>query len=58
MSLFHLVLIKLSKPFINTVFLDKINQYSTGLFVSYSVKTQLHEKCFGQFTALLTAKAR
>jgi hypothetical protein len=33
---------------INTLLCLKINQYRTGLFVSYSVKTQLHEKCLGK----------
>jgi hypothetical protein len=37
---------------INTFASPKINQYSTGLFVSYSThgKTQLYESIFGQTT--------
>jgi hypothetical protein len=31
---------------INTYDLAKINQYQTGLFVSYSLKTQLHKSTF------------
>jgi len=50
LPLISLVLIKLLiKPIhlcINIFACPKINQYSTGLFVSYSVKHQLHENIF------------
>ncbi len=42
-SVFHLVLINLFNSCINSESLVLINQYCTGLFVSYSVKTQLHK---------------
>ncbi len=41
---FHLVLINLFTLGINTVFCVLINQYSTGLFVSYSLKNPIAPK--------------
>ncbi len=37
---------------INTFECPKINQYWTGLFVSYSVQTQLHKSIFFNFKSM------
>jgi hypothetical protein len=43
---------------INTFAVTKINQYWTGLFVSYSVKTQLHETITNTLQSLIDSSKK